>query len=117
MSNLSDNSSQNQIPKREQTIGILFFNHAISLLFSELLNSRGIEAVQISDPIDCSNYHKVITEDSYIKYLSEDLLSKSIIVGSCEFIDSNKVHQLTRPLTEEKIESALRYLLEVSIEE
>lgn len=93
-------------------VSVLFADEGISLLFSNLMESRGIKANCVKSISDLQQSEKIITEAQFYKLLP---------VGKqrhCLFISSTPQNTragicLTQPLTEEKIEWALDKFLNI----
>ena len=92
-------------------VTVLFCEPAITFLFSELLRSRGIETAIAEDVTEIQPTAKVITEPRYYSGLPESVRSQCLVVGNKDALKSVDALSLSRPLTEEKIETALSRFL------
>jgi hypothetical protein len=98
------------------TISICFEEDSINDLFSALLRSRGVKTRIISSfkEIDKTDIHsriKVITEPQFASEIPEDLKHDCLVVGNKESLKGISGITLSRPLTEQKIETAIESLL------
>lgn len=96
------------------TVWVCFHEHLISCLFADLLESRGIPAKIVSGLIEHGQLPKIITEPRYFVALSPDQQRHCLVVGTPESLApwrGNGTHTLSRPLSEEKIDTALAQLL------
>lgn len=94
-----------------EPVAICFAENAIGELFSELLESRGVETRIIQDLSSLGCLRKIITEPQFLQNIDEGLKSKCLVVGDCEALQDLSVQSLPRPLTESKVEQALSSFL------
>lgn len=92
-------------------IAVLFSDRAITYLFSELLEAQGYETQIITDIKALSQHKKLVTEYQYYQQLPKDHDVKCLIVSNQPKDEVDAVY-LSRPLTEEKVEKALRTFLQ-----
>ena len=96
------------------TVWVCFHEHLISCLFADLLESRGVPAKIVSGLIEPDQLTRIITEPKYFVTLSPDQQRHCLIVGTPESLApyrGNGTNTLARPLSEEKIDTALAQLL------
>jgi hypothetical protein len=88
-------------------VAICFRDRAVSFLFAELLNSRGLET-EIFELIEDSPAElRLITESSYYNDIPQSQLNKTLIVGPDSDMAQLKANTLlSQPLTESKITAA-----------
>jgi|GEM_PF-4659209 len=86
-----------------QKIAICFKNKKISSLFSSLLTNLNLEIKEVNSVKNLPNHYKIITEPVFID--SKNLNNTSLIVSNTKTNLGN--FNLTRPLTENKINTKL----------
>jgi hypothetical protein len=89
------------------TVSICFADPMINHLFSELLEARGVRTRIVSDITEAVKETKIITEPQFFPDLEPSQRTSCLIVGNKESLKEVEALSLSRPLTEEKIESAL----------
>lgn len=93
---------------------VCFHEHLISCLFADLLEARGVPTKIVNCLTNPRQVTKIITEPQYFVTLSAEQQQHCLVVGTPEslaFCAQNGVNTLSRPLTEEKIDTALANLL------
>lgn len=96
-------------PKKD--ICILFTDDDIAEVFHELLSSMGTEVTLIDQVDSIPEGSSLITEPSYVPLLPSSIHEKCLVVGNRGALEGLPTLCLSRPLTEEKVESALREFL------
>ena len=94
-----------------EAIAICFEEETINLLFSELLNVRGVKTEILESIDDFSGKMKLITEPQFLDSIPHKHHHRCLVVGNKDRLVGLESITLSRPLTEEKIEQALRNLL------
>lgn len=92
-------------------VALLFADHQITELFSELLQSRGIRTRAITSTELLPPESRIITEPQFLSTLTPAARSRCLVVGASADLCDPGILSLSRPLTEEKVEFALRQLL------
>jgi hypothetical protein len=95
------------------TVCVCFHEHLISYLFADLLEARGVPTKIVRHLDDPCNVPRIITEPSYYDLLPLEQQGRCLIVGTTESLaqyDGRGAHTLSRPLSEDKINSALKTL-------
>jgi hypothetical protein len=93
-------------------VSICFEDPTINLLFSELLEVRGIRTHILESIEHFSGSSKLVTEPQYYSSLASDQRQRCLIVGNKDALRELKDGvPLSRPLTEDKIEEAIRQFL------
>ena len=82
------------------------------MLFSELLEVRGVHTQIIASPMTIPLNARIITEVQYFSNLPSECRSQCLVVGNKDSLKGIDALTLSRPLTEEKIESALAAFLQ-----
>lgn len=90
---------------------ILFNDDDIAEVFQELLASRGTDARLIAGVEALPEGSSLITEPSYVPLIPDSIHSRCLVVGNRGALEGLPTLCLSRPLTEEKVESALRDFL------
>ena len=98
--------------KLSQHVSICFEEDSINVLFSELLRSRGVATRIVQSPKEAQGETKIITEPQYMPLIPENYKTDCLIVGNKESLKTCSGIKLSRPLTEQKIESAIAELLD-----
>ena len=92
-------------------VSICFEEDSINQLFAELLESIGVK-VQIVEKIsNAPKETRIITEPQFFPDLTHDLRQHCLLVGNKGSLEGLNVPTLSRPLTAEKIHSALEQFL------
>jgi uncharacterized protein YjgD (DUF1641 family) len=95
-----------------QAIEICIADTAIAELLAELLKARGISAF-LSTPTNLQLRGKLITEIQYYKTFKEKVCPEHcLVIENARSSPPISAHTLVRPLTEEKIDKALKALIE-----
>lgn len=102
----------NMQTKKNQHVTICFEKDTISELFSELLRARGIKTRIITSLNEAQGETKIITEPQYMPKLPNEYKLECLIVGNKESLKGLPGVQLSRPLTEQKIEAAFSRFLD-----
>ena len=92
-------------------VAICFEDQEINLLFSELLEVRGVETVILNSISDFSGESKLVTEPQFFSAIDQRFRGQCLLVGNREALRGLPAHSLCRPLTEDKVESAIHKLL------
>lgn len=92
-------------------VTICFQDPQITLLFAELLAVRGVEVHMSPDLKEFDGSTKIITEPFFFPRIPASLQSGCLLVGDQESLNGLQSLQLCRPLTEDKVESALNHFL------
>lgn len=95
-----------------EAVSIFFHDRVINYLFSELLESRGVKTRIVEDAKEIRLADKIITEPQYLNDLSEDAKARCLVVGDYQSIKNLNVLSLSQPLSINKVERAIRALLE-----
>jgi len=82
------------------------------MLFSELLEVRGVHTKIAESPQTVPLNTRVITEIQYFSELPKECRMQCLVVGNKDALRGIDALTLSRPLTEEKIESALAAFLQ-----
>jgi hypothetical protein len=90
---------------------IYFTDEVINELFAELLAVRGVEARIVHSVEAVPGNARIITEPHLFPALAPTQRSRCLVVGDRTAVAGLHAFALTRPLTEEKIETALGQLL------
>ncbi|MBN8549547.1 MAG: hypothetical protein J0M12_09550 [Deltaproteobacteria bacterium] len=93
------------------TVSICFADPMINHLFSELLEARGVKTAIVPTIEAAARETKIITEPQFFPDIETTRHGECLVVGNKESLKSLNVLSLSRPLTEEKIESALEQFL------
>jgi hypothetical protein len=101
--------------KLSQHVSICFEEESINILFSELLRSRGVATCILPSPQQAHGNTKIITEPQYLPLIPESYKHECLVVGNKESLKAWDGIKLSRPLTEQKIETAIAELLEAPI--
>lgn len=102
------NDSQEHSPPK---VGVYFQDEDINILFCDLLRAQGIETNILSALDAAQTNTRIVTEPIYFPQLSPEQQSRCLVVGNKEALKTVTALSLSRPLTEEKIFSALRQFL------
>lgn len=90
---------------------ILFADEVINELFAELLAVRGVDACIVHSMTAVPENARIITEPHFFPEIPPTMRHHCLIVGNKEALKGLPTYALSRPLTEEKIETALGQLL------
>jgi hypothetical protein len=110
----------NDLPEDEQIanrtdfceVSICFEDQTINLLFSELLEVRGVRTHILDNIYDFSGENKIVTEPQYYGCLDSLQRQRCLIVGNKDALRELKDGiALSRPLTEDKVEEAISLFL------
>lgn len=91
----------------EKNIGIYFHDNSITHLFSDLLSSMKINNRILIDETEILETSFLITEPMYYETIKGRPDTKCIVVGSENNRRHESVIEISQPLTEKKILSAL----------
>jgi hypothetical protein len=97
--------------KLAQHVSICFEEESINILFSELLRSRGVATRIVGSPKEANGETKIITEPQFMPLVPEVYKTECLVVGNKESLKACDGIKLSRPLTEQKIETAISELL------
>ena len=95
-------------------VAICFSDDKINAAFADLLRARGVQAFIIDSPEELDSETKIITEPIYFPDIKFCERSNCLVVGRKENLDGINAISLEQPLSEAKIEHALRELLKYS---
>lgn len=93
------------------SVSICFADPVINHLFSELLEARGVKTAIVPSVDAAAKETKIITEPQFLPDVEVSRRSTCLVVGNKESLKNLDVLSLSRPLTEEKIETALAQFL------
>jgi len=93
-------------------VSICFADSTINLLFSQLLEVRGISTEILDNIKQVSGNTKIITEPQFFSSLDEKYHQQCLLVGNKGILQAFSTLSLSRPLTEGKVEAALTLFLE-----
>lgn len=93
------------------TVSICFADPVINHLFSELLEARGVKTAIVPSVGAAPKETKIITEPQFFPSIDAARHSACLVVGNKDALKNLNVLSLSRPLTEEKIETALAQFL------
>ena len=96
-------------------VGVFFADGDVASIFAELLEVQGVPVQVLASPGEIAQHTRVITEPRYVKEISPDNLSHSLVVGNKECLNGLPTLALSRPLTAEKVEQALRAFLTAAV--
>lgn len=113
---MSDNGlpGDRQIANRTDffEVSICFEDPTINLLFSELLEVRGIRTHILAGILDFTGVNKIVTEPQFYPCLDSEQRQRCLIVGNKDALRELKDGiPLSRPLTEDKVEEAISQFL------
>ena len=92
-------------------VAVLFLEPQIRELFAELLAARGLKVSELASPSEFSGETKIITEPIYFPLINTNSKEQCLVVGNSDAMGKIQALCLARPLTEEKIENALKAFL------
>jgi hypothetical protein len=104
---MSDIANSPDFPR----VAVCFQDDSINMLFSALLEAHGVEAIIVGNIEAVPTDVRIITEPQYFPKLNQDLRKNCLLVANANTKENLQVPILTRPLTEEKVESAIKHLL------
>jgi len=110
-------SSTQHIPVNNNdfyAVDILFTNLDISKLFLKLLNANGLNANLINSLQEFTSTKKLVTELQFYDKLSTELKAHCLVLTPQEKIPNSGGIILQQPLTEKKVEDALRQLIKTT---
>ena len=93
------------------TVFILIEDEDLSLLFAELVKAHGRDVQTVTSEKYIPLSARILTEPKFYDTLSEDQKQGSLVVGSKTALGSIATATLSRPLTEDKIVTALEGFL------
>lgn len=115
MNKTSDNSQTHtlrpQNREEREVVSICFHDQHIASLFANLLSARGVANQIIETLEDSPSGTRIITEPALFEDLPDPANHPCLLVGSDGTKLPAAIIPLPQPLTENKIESALRQLL------
>jgi len=88
-------------------IAIYFCDLEISYLFAELIESQGYKAEIVDSVEDATKETHIITEPAIFDRLPNWSKAQCLVVGDVNTTKNGQATYLLRPLSEEKIETAL----------
>ena len=83
----------------------------INHLFSELLEARGVKTAIVPTIEAAAKETKIITEPQFFPEVETTRHAACLVVGNKDSLRNLNVLSLSRPLTEDKIETALAQFL------
>ena len=92
---------------QEQPVAVLFEQDLIKVVFSDLLEARGVPTVIIEGVNELAPGARVITEVQFFSQLPPAAQARALVVGNKDTLRDLPALALSRPLTEEKVEVAL----------
>lgn len=108
----SDIANRTDFDAARSTVSVYFADPVINHLFSELLKSRGVPTQISSSMAEASKNTRIITEPQFFPEVPAEKHATCLVVGNKESLHGLNTLVLSRPLTEDKIESALAKFLE-----
>ncbi len=106
----NDQHSETSTPFKG-TVSVCFADEAINEIFCALLEAQGVKTTIVRDIRLASTETRVITEPQYLPHLKTSLKESCLVVGNIDPRVPQGTLLLARPLTEEKIETALSRFL------
>ncbi|RIL08634.1 MAG: hypothetical protein DCC75_08395 [Proteobacteria bacterium] len=97
-----------------EVVCIYFQEEEINELFSDLLRAHGARTRILSDISQAPQDTRVITEPQFFPQLNPSLWRRCLVVGNKESLKGIDTLCLSRPLTESKIEAALKNFLSLA---
>ncbi len=95
-------------------ISIFFHDKHIGLLFSELLRGMGYSTTLVRNISEVNAETKIITEPIYYPEIGQTQKGRCLLIGSAESLKGLDTLSISQPLTESKINSALKEFLSPS---
>jgi len=92
-------------------VGVFFADGDVASIFAELLEVQGVPVQVLASPGELSQHSRVITEPRYVREIAPDHYRHCLVVGNKECLTGLPTLSLSRPLTAEKVEQALRAFL------
>ncbi len=92
-------------------VSIFFEDDTITHIFSQLLEVRGVKTCVLNDISEFNGQTKIITEPRYFPMLDKSCHTRCLVIGNKDTLHNISALSLSRPLTEEKIETALSQFL------
>ena len=90
---------------------MFFADGDVASIFAELLEVQGVPVQVLASPGELADHNRVITEPRYVKEIAPDNYPRCLVVGNKECLNGLPTLSLSRPLTAEKVEQALRAFL------
>lgn len=94
-----------------ESVAIYFEEPSITALFAELLEANGCNTRTLTDITEVAKHTRIVTEPQYFSHLKPDHYNDCLLVGNKNALKDLPVLTLSRPLTEDKIESAISQFL------
>lgn len=104
------NYSSNLVMLNKNTIGILFYQPEISIIFADLLDVLQINNQILSDETEIFENDYLITELKYFNLIKSNIGIKCIVVGDQLEQDSDAI-LLEQPLSQRKVLQAISLLI------
>jgi len=92
-------------------VTVCFQDSKIGLLFAELISASGLQTRLLRDIRDFDGRTRIITEPYFFPRIPEECHGQCLVVGDRESLKGVSALCLCRPLTEEKVETALSRFL------
>lgn len=108
---MRNQSTSSKTSAEKAQVAVYFHDKAIQTLFSELLELRGVNTAHIRSPGELTEYKKGITEIQFLDFLLPRSKTDGLLIGDQRELADCPVISLSRPLTGDKIETALQKLL------
>jgi hypothetical protein len=96
---------------KDKPVAICFADTDITFAFAELFRAIGVPVELMADLKHFTGNQLLVTEPQYMRYLDDQSIGKTLLVGNKETLPESGSTTLSRPLTEEKIEVALSQFL------
>ena len=93
------------------SVGVRFSNAEVNQLFCELLETHGVNAHVVKGASQLQDETKVITEAQFFDELPPSLKRRCLVVGNSQTLAGISALALCQPLTEQKVETAIKQLL------
>jgi hypothetical protein len=104
-------SMHNRDSANRAPVGVFFADGDVASIFAELLEVQGVPVEVLASPGELAGHTRVITEPRYVKEIAPDNYPHCLVVGNKECLNGLPTLALSRPLTAEKVEQALRAFL------
>ena len=93
------------------SVAVCFDDQEVNELFCELLENHGVPATVVEDTKALAKHTRVITEAQFFDRIPPELRSRCLVVGNQYSLAGIHALALCQPLTEQKVETAIRQLL------
>lgn len=92
---------------------VCFEDEMIAYLFSCLIEGRGLRSFLVASPDECREGFRIITESKFYPKLAPEQRRRCLIVSNQDGVRVPGIN-LSRPLTEDKIEAAFSKFLDLT---